>query len=138
MGGGRWNTWTFSQGEESRYGWIGRGKGDLTRIVRVGFRAQTRAGGLTPFNSKGVMAVIKQGDFGIVLPVKEMLEIIPSQPNRDKLDVSITQEPDGRVRVKGNFSKVPFKIIHYPRGSDPKWIDAEPVLMLRRVGAKGR
>lgn len=45
LGADRWNTWNFSQGEKSKYGWIGRGKGDLKRIVRIGFRAQTRAGG---------------------------------------------------------------------------------------------
>ena len=38
-----------------------------------------------------------------------------------------------RIRVKGNFSKTPFKVVHYPEGDNWKWIDAEPVLMLRRV-----
>jgi len=92
-----------------------------------------RYDGFTPFNNKGVMAIIQQGDFDVVLPVKDMLEVIPSQPNREKLDVTITKEPDGRIRVKGNFSKVPFKVVHYPRGDDWRWIDADPVLMLRRV-----
>jgi hypothetical protein len=95
--------------------------------------AGVRYDGFTPFNNKGVMAIIQQGDFDIVLPIKEMLEIIPSQPNREKLNVAITREPDGRIRVKGNFSNVPFKVVHYYAESDWKWIDAEPVLMLRRV-----
>ena len=46
--------------------------------------------------------------------------------------VVISAAPGGRVRVKGNFSKVPFKVMDYSRQRSPKWIDAEPVLMLRR------
>lgn len=54
-------------------------------------------------------------------------------PNREELDVTITKEPDGRVRVKGNFSKVPYKAVHYPRDDNWEWIDVDPVLMLRRA-----
>ena len=93
-----------------------------------------RYDGFTPFSSKGVMAVIAPGDFDIVLPVKEMLEVIPSQPNRDKLNVAITKEPDGRVRVKGSIP--PFKVVHYYAESDWKWVDAQGVLMLRRVASR--
>ena len=51
-----------------------------------------RYDGFTPFNNVGVMAIIRQGDFDLVLPVKDMLEVIPSQPHRDELDVAITGE----------------------------------------------
>ncbi|MBC8871631.1 MAG: hypothetical protein H8E44_19570, partial [Planctomycetes bacterium] len=75
LGVGRWNTWNFSQGEKSKYGWIGRGKGDLTRIVRVGFRAQTRAG--------GQIAEALWDDFRIVSPVaSENIERAPRVSSR--------------------------------------------------------
>jgi hypothetical protein len=35
--------------------------------------------------------------------------------------------------VKGNFSKVPFKVVHYPKAESWQWTDAEPVTMLRRA-----
>jgi len=98
-----------------------------------------RYDGFTPFNNKGVMAIIRQGDFDLVLPVKEMLEIIPSQPHRDKLleKVAITKEADGRIRVRGNFSQFPFKVVLYDKNETMEWVDATPVLMLRRAGASG-
>jgi len=96
-----------------------------------------RYDGFTPFNNKGVMAILDQGDFDLVLPVREMLEILPSQPHRDKLleTVSITKEPDGRIRVKGNFSQIPFKVVFYDKDEKMTWVDAPPVLMLSRVAA---
>ncbi|MBN1675683.1 MAG: hypothetical protein JXR37_31865 [Kiritimatiellae bacterium] len=95
--------------------------------------------GFTPFNSRGVMAILKQGDFDLTLPVKDMLEIIPSQPHRDKLDVTIARNADGHVRVRGNFSKIPWKMkwYHKPAGGGKDVVDmreVEPVLMLRRAG----
>jgi len=94
--------------------------------------------GFTPFSSKGVMAILRQGDFDITLPTREMLEIIPSQPNRDRLDVKIEKADDGRIRVRGNFSKTPWKLAwcHKPEGAAADVVemrDVEPVLMLRKV-----
>jgi hypothetical protein len=44
----RWTTLNFTQGVKPQYGWLGQsGKGDLRRIARLGFRAQTRAAGQT-------------------------------------------------------------------------------------------
>lgn len=97
-----------------------------------------RYDGFTPFNNRGVMAILKQGPFDIVLPVRDMLEIIPSQPHREQLDVVISQEADGRIRVRGDFSKVPWTLPTL-RNVDGKKVrgttDAAPVLMLRKKGA---
>jgi len=93
-----------------------------------------RYDGFTPFNNRGVMAVLKQGDFDLTLPVKDMLEVLPSQPHRERLDVQISRTADGRVRVKGNFSKIPWKATCVQEGKDDTVaLDVEPVLMLRRV-----
>lgn len=94
--------------------------------------------GFTPFNNKGVMAILKQGDFDITLPVTEMLEVIPSQPQRDKLDVKIERTEAGKVRVRGNSSKVPWKLRWLHKNDAGAEVvdlrDVEPVLMLRRSG----
>ncbi|HEX7900713.1 MAG TPA: hypothetical protein VF950_23340 [Planctomycetota bacterium] len=86
--------------------------------------------GFTPFNTLGVMAILKQGDFDLTLPVKDMLEVLPSQPDREKIDVQIEAAADGRIRVRGNFSKVPWKMKWYHKVVEAR--DVEPVLLLRR------
>jgi len=94
-----------------------------------------RYDGFTPFSTKGVMAILKQGDFDVALPVRDDLEVLPSQPYRDRLDVKITRAKDGFVRVHGNFSKIPWKLpyLHSRNGKEvTDIIDVEPVLMLRR------
>lgn len=96
--------------------------------------------GFTPFNDRGVMAILKQGDFDVTLPVTKMLEVIPSQPYREQLDVKIERTADGRIRVRGNFSKIPWKLkwYHKPAGAATDILelrDAAPVLMLRHVKA---
>lgn len=98
--------------------------------------------GFTPFNDRGVMAILKQGDFDVTLPVKEMLEILPSQPDREQLDVKIEPTADGRVRVHGNFSRIPWQMawLHKPSGQTEEIVEmrpAPPVLMLRRVQVTG-
>jgi len=67
-----------------------------------------------------------------------MLEIIPSQPHRDRLEVKIEKADDGRIRVRGNFSRTPWKLawFHKPQGAAADVVtmrDVEPVLMLRKV-----
>ncbi|MBN1675016.1 MAG: hypothetical protein JXR37_28495 [Kiritimatiellae bacterium] len=94
-----------------------------------------RYDGFSPFSSKGVMAILKQGDFDITLPIKDDLEILPSQPHREKLDVTISKTDEGFVRVAGNFSKVPWKqpfLFNKNKREVTEEIDVEPVLMLRR------
>jgi hypothetical protein len=93
--------------------------------------------GFTPFSTRGVMAILLQGDFDLTLPVKDMLEILPSQPYREKLDVTIEPAADGRIRVRGNFSRIPWKLkwVHRPEGAKKEVVelrDASPVLLLRR------
>ena len=96
-----------------------------------------RYDGFTPFSSKGVMAITRQDDFDITLPVKDDLEVLPSQPFRDRLDVTITKTRKGLARVRGNFSKNPWEeMFLYNEGDREllKKIEVSPVLLLRRKG----
>ena len=94
-----------------------------------------RYDGFTPFSSKGIMAILKQGDFDLTLPVKEDLEILPSQPHRDKIEVAFEKTARGFVRVRGNFSKVPWEEMYLYNEGDKeltKRIEVSPVLLLRK------
>lgn len=97
-----------------------------------------RYDGFTPFSTRGVMAITRQGDIDMVLPVQVDLEVLPSQPHRADLDVTISRTKDGFVRIKGNFSKIPWRLKRL-RDLDGKEvtdeIEVEPVLMLRKVSS---
>lgn len=97
-----------------------------------------RYDGFTPFSSRGVMAILKQGDFDLTLPFRHELEILPSQPHRESIRIDISRTPQGFVRVRGNFSERGWQLPKLTGDSntavDEKitLVDVEPVLLLRR------
>ncbi|GEM_PF-2160121 len=95
-----------------------------------------RYDGFTPFNHRGYMAVLRQGDFEISLPGEHRLEVSPLQPFREKLRFECVKKHQ-RTILRGRFSdwkwRIPILLVT-PEGKEQmQFYDADPVLVLRKV-----
>ena len=93
--------------------------------------------GFTPFSIRGAMAIFKKGELDMVLPVKENLELLASQPNYDKLKerIKISRTADGFVKVTGHYDDLKWKnkFLGEVNGKEQTSdLEVEPLLLLRR------
>lgn len=95
-----------------------------------------RYDGFTPFNNRGYMAVLAQGDFEITLPGEHQLEISPHQPFREKITFETFRKPQQTI-IRGRFGHLKWRIPIVKDSPDGKatrdFYDADPVLVLRKV-----
>jgi len=91
-----------------------------------------RYDGFTPFNHRGYMAVLKQGEFEIVIPGWHRLQISPHQPHRESIQFECILKED-RTILRGKFGHVKWRIpiLHItPDGKErARPYDADPVLV---------
>ena len=93
--------------------------------------------GFTPFSSRGTMAVFKKGELDMVLPVKENLELLASQPNYEKLKerIKISRTADGFVKVTGRYDDLKWKnkFLGEVNGKEQTSdLEVEPLLLLKK------
>lgn len=93
--------------------------------------------GFTPFSRRGVMAIFKPGELDMVLPIKEDVELLASQPNYDKLKerIRISRTEDGFIKVTGRYDDLKWKnkFMGEVNGKEQvKDIEVEPLLLLNR------
>jgi hypothetical protein len=95
-----------------------------------------RYDGFTPFNNRGYMAVLAQGDFDISLPGEYRLEVSPYQPFRDEI-VFESFPQKGHTVIRGRFGHLKWRIPILKVTSDGQETtepyEADPVLVLRKV-----
>jgi hypothetical protein len=95
-----------------------------------------RYDGFTPFNNRGYMAVLAQGDFEITLPGEHQLEVSPHQPNHEQITFQ-TLHTKGQTVIRGRFGQMKWRIPilkvtpDYKETIEP--YEAAPVLVLRKV-----
>jgi hypothetical protein len=95
-----------------------------------------RYDGFTPFNNRGYMAVLAQGDFEFRLPGEHQLEISPHQPNQAQI-VFQSLHSKGQTVIRGRFGQMKWPIPILKVTPDSKetmeLYDAAPVLVLRKA-----
>ena len=95
-----------------------------------------RYDGFTPFNNRGYMAVLMQGDFEITLPGNHQLEVFPHQPFRDQITFQCLPKKD-RTVIRGRFGHLKWRIPILkvtPEGKEmTEYYKADPVLVLREI-----
>lgn len=95
-----------------------------------------RYDGFTPFNNRGYMAVLAQGNFEITLPGEHQLEVSRHQPLREQILFECVPS-EGRTVIRGCFGHIKWRIPILKVAPDGKEVtelyEAEPVLVLRRL-----
>jgi hypothetical protein len=96
-----------------------------------------RYDGFTPFNNRGYMAVLAQGEFEITISGEHRLEISPQQPFREQITFE-SRSGNGQTVLRGRFGHHKWRIPIVKTTSDKKettrGYEADPVLVLRKVG----
>jgi hypothetical protein len=91
--------------------------------------------GFTPFNERGYMAVLTQGDFQITLPGRHQLEISPHQPFRDQIRFECLPSSEKTI-LRGSFDERKWSLPVLKTTADGTEIrelrSVDPVLVLRK------
>lgn len=92
--------------------------------------------GFTPFNNRGYMAILAQGEFEITIPGEHRLEVSPQQPFREQIAFE-SRSSNGQTVIRGRFGDRKWRIPIVRTTADKKdttgFYDADPVLVLRKV-----
>jgi hypothetical protein len=92
----------------------------------------TRYDGFTPFNSRGYMAVLVQGEFWFRIPGRHQLVISPHQPFRDRIQFECVPG-DNETLIRGQFGHLKWRLRHLQTEGGREVVssrEAAPVLVL--------